>query len=79
VTVPALHAAALEPELFLSVNLIRGIVTWSDVIEARVLKGQLMNTVHGALEVYDLLDLCATLGEKLTIEKPVDAAGSRMN
>jgi hypothetical protein len=36
---------------------------------------QLVNTVHGALRVYDLPDLAATLGGKLTIEQPVDAQG----
>ena len=75
VGVPALHAAALEPELFQSVKLVRSLFSWSNVIHARVLKGQVTNAVHGALAVYDLPDLRATLGAKLMVEEPVDAAG----
>ncbi len=75
VSVPALHAAALEPDLFGSVKLRRGLVSWSNVIESGRSKNQLVNTVHGALTVYDLSDLAATLGGKLTIEEPVNALG----
>ena len=35
-----------------------------------------MSVVHGALAHYDLPDLAATLGDKLTIEQPVDAQGA---
>jgi len=31
--------------------------------------------VHGALTTYDLDNLAATLGAKLTIEEPIDALG----
>ncbi len=75
VSVPALHAAALEPDLFGSVKLRRGLVSWSNVIESGRSKNQLVNTVHGALTVYDLSDLAATLGGKLTIEEPLNALG----
>jgi len=75
VSVPALHAAALEPDIFGSAKLIRGLVSWSNLIESGRSKNQLVNTVHGALTVYDLPDLAATLGDKLTIEEPLNALG----
>jgi len=75
VSVPALHAAALESDMFESVKLIRGLVSWSNVIESGRSQNQLVNTVHGALTVYDLPDLAATLGGKLTIEEPLNALG----
>jgi cephalosporin-C deacetylase-like acetyl esterase len=79
VCVPALHAAALEPDLFGSVKLIRGLACWSDVIESGISVNQFVNTVHGALKVYDLPDLAETLGDKLTIEQPINAKGEPIN
>jgi len=73
--VPALHAAALEPELFGSVRLVRGLISWADVIERGQSRGQLANAVHGALTEYDLPDLAKTLGDRLTTEQPVNAMG----
>lgn len=55
--VPALHAAALEPQLFESIDLVEPPPTWSETVEAGWTTGTLMNTVHGALHVYDLPDL----------------------
>jgi hypothetical protein len=75
VCVPALHAAALEPDLFETVKLTRGLVCWSDVIESGLSVNQLVNTVHGALKIYDLPNLAETLGDKLTIEQPLNAMG----
>ncbi len=75
VSVPALHAAALEPDMFGSVKLVRGLVSWSNLIESGRSKNQLVNTVHGALTVYDLPDLAATLRDKLTTEEPLNALG----
>jgi dienelactone hydrolase len=74
VGVPALHAAALEPELFGSVKLVHSLISWSNVIESGRSFNQQVNTVHGALTTYDLPNL-ATLGDKLTIEEPLDAMG----
>lgn len=73
VGVPALHAAALEPALFSSVKLTRMLVSWSNVIHSGQTSNQWPNMVHGALKVYDLPDLANILGEKLTIEEPLDA------
>ena len=75
VGIPALHAAALEPDLFSSVKLVRSLVSWSNVVEMGKSQDQLINTVHGALTVYDLPDLASVLGDKLTIEEPLNALG----
>jgi hypothetical protein len=75
VGVPALHAAALEPELFGAVKLKRSLVSWANVIELARSSGQQANAVYGALTTYDLPDLAATLAEKLTVEEPRDALG----
>ena len=67
--IPALHAASLEPSLFASVTLRHAIRTWSDVVRAKEPKEQLLNTVHGALEFYDLPDLVKLVGvKKVTFE-----------
>ena len=72
----ALHAAALEPGLFASVTLRRCLRSWSDVVHNPLAVHQLINAVHGALLVYDLPDLVATLpAGTITIEEPVDAEG----
>jgi cephalosporin-C deacetylase-like acetyl esterase len=79
VCIPALHAATLEPDLFGSVKLIRGLASWSDVIESGLSENQFVNTVHGALKVYDLPNLVETLGDKSTIEQPLNALGKPAN
>ena len=63
--VPALHAAAVEPRLFASVKLAGGLDSWSSVIHHPLTPLSAAQIVHGALVVYDLPDLAATLGEKL--------------
>jgi cephalosporin-C deacetylase-like acetyl esterase len=76
VGIPALHAAALEPELFGSVQLSRMLVSWSNVIQTRQTQNQLVNTVHGALSIYDLEDLRASLpADKIEVINSIDAAG----
>ncbi|MCB1231113.1 MAG: acetylxylan esterase [Verrucomicrobiae bacterium] len=59
----ALHAAALEPELFESVTLHGGILSWEEVIDSREPIPQWHNVVHGALRHYDLPDLIELIGE----------------
>ena len=73
--VSALHAAALEPDLFESVRLSQTLISWSNVIHNRLNRAVLMNIAHGVLLYYDLPNLAATLGNKLTIEQPVNAQG----
>lgn len=75
VCVPALHAAAHEPDIFGSVKLVRSLISWSNLIELGHSYNQQVNTVHGALTEYDLPDLAATLADKLTIEEPLNALG----
>lgn len=54
--VPALHAVALEPQLFASAS-IEDVPTWSQLLRTPREKGQLVNAIHGVLGVYDLDDL----------------------
>lgn len=73
--IPALHAAALEPKLFHSVDLRRTLGSWEQVTGTPRTTNQLVSAVHGALRVYDLSDLAELLGDKLRIIEPVDANG----
>jgi len=75
VGVPAMHAAALEPDPFASVSIEGSLASWSLVVETPITRNQLVNAVHGALAFYDLPDLAAALGDKVTILDPVDALG----
>ena len=45
------------------------------MIHCRLTLNQYVNVVQGALLEYDLPNLAATLGAKLTVEDAVDAAG----
>ncbi|MBD3672205.1 MAG: acetylxylan esterase [Planctomycetaceae bacterium] len=75
-TVLALHAAALEPELFSTVKLRNGLRSWRDVVETEVTIDQLENTMHGALRSYDLPDLIQLIGaDKVTVIDPYGADG----
>lgn len=62
--VASLHAAALEPQLFATCRFEDGIESWHEI--AGTPCGQhLADTVHGALETYDLPDLRTLLGQRL--------------
>lgn len=76
---PALHAAALEPDLFSGVRLERPLQSWSSVVRTPETVRQYENTVHGALRVYDLPDLVESLGDKVEVIDPTDAAGNPVN
>jgi pimeloyl-ACP methyl ester carboxylesterase len=71
----ALHAAALHPDLFNKVRLERSLASFTSVVETPVVENQWVHMIHGALRVYDLPDLAASLGDKLEIVEPVDASG----
>jgi pimeloyl-ACP methyl ester carboxylesterase len=58
---PALHAAALEPELIDRLTLRGAVISWADVVRAPGARFQYVNVVHGALKVYDLPDLVESL------------------
>lgn len=69
--IPALHAAALEPEQFSQVSLSRMIPSWGEVVKTPETHNQLINTVHGALKVYDLPDLIKLAGaSKVRVSHP---------
>ncbi len=73
---PALHAAALEPALFTSLELRRSLVSWSNVIRTEAPVNQLVNTVHAALRKYDLPDLLKSLsGMTVTVVEPAGGTG----
>ncbi len=55
--IPALHAAALEPELFTSIVTRDGPQSWSSLVGQKAPAGMLPSTIHGVLETYDLVDL----------------------
>jgi polygalacturonase/dienelactone hydrolase len=74
--VPALHAAALEPKLFAELHMTRNLASWRHVIRQRPTQDQLINAIHGALRIYDLPDLAALLGDRITVADPVDAQGN---
>ena len=52
----AIHAAALESELFTTLKLVDEVLSWSEVVRDPT-KGKMADVVHGALRVYDLPDL----------------------
>lgn len=62
----ALHAAALEPQLFSSAEFENSLESWQEVIDTPVTKNRLVNTVHGALEFYDLPDLTELISNPKT-------------
>ena len=59
----ALHAAALNPNLFSSVTLKQTPRSWASVVRLKSPAGHLDSTVHGALQVYDLPDLVRLAGK----------------
>ena len=66
---PALHAAAVEKQLFAHLTLRDSMTTWIPTVRDPTLPGQLVQTVHGALQAYDLADLLASLPkESVTVE-----------
>lgn len=75
VGIPALHAAALEPDLFASIELVRSLRSWSNVIELGCSVNQQVNAVHGALTTYDLPNLAAIVADKLALREPLNALG----
>ncbi len=59
----ALHAAALRPELFASVELKDAPRDWASIVGDVNPVGQLEYAVHGVLELYDLPDLVRLIGK----------------
>jgi pimeloyl-ACP methyl ester carboxylesterase len=70
----ALHAAGLDASIR-QVTLERSLVSWSNVVHMPVSYNQLSSVIPGALRVYDLPELAATLAPRpLTIRSSLDAA-----
>ncbi len=75
--VAALHAAAVEPQLFRRVEIRDSIDSWRRVVETDLTVDQLENTVHGALRWYDLEDLARLAGpDRVVIERVRAASGA---
>ena len=72
-----LHAAALdEKRLIEHVVLERTLISWTDVVERGISRGQFAGVVPGVLAYYDLPDLAARLHPcPLTIRHPTNALG----
>jgi hypothetical protein len=75
VGIPALHTAALESNLFGSIELTNTLISWSNLVETGRSYNQFESIVYGALTTYDLPDLVAASGDKLVVKKPLDALG----
>ena len=60
----ALHAAALEPDLFESITLHGGLKSWESLMRDPQPTKHVHNVVHGALRAYDLPDLVDLIPEK---------------
>jgi hypothetical protein len=74
--IPALHAAALEPEAFRSVTLSRMLRSWEELAGATETHDQAVNIQHGALRHYDLPDLVELIGAaKVRFLDSVNALG----
>lgn len=65
----ALHAAALEPDLFQSVRLFDSPESWAKLVPQPVPGIGLDYSVHGALELYDLPDLVSLIGNERVNQK----------
>ena len=69
----ALHAIALEPQLYHSLSLQGSLSSYRDVVQAPLGNAHLTETIHGVLAHYDLPDLVRLGGgkDRLTIVEPV--------
>ena len=60
--IPALHAAALDPDAFRTVMLRNMLGTWEELVGATASRDQAVNSVHGVLQHYDVPDLVEMAG-----------------
>jgi dienelactone hydrolase len=74
--IPALHAAALEPDAFTKITLRRMITSYESLVGEGETFDQTVNMIHGVLRHYDLPDLIQLARkDRIVIEQPVDAMG----
>ena len=77
---PALHAAALEADLFASGRFEDCLHSWANVVRTPLGTNQLENVVHAALTKYDLPDLLGTLpADRFSVVHPLDATEKPLN
>ncbi len=75
----ALHAVALEPDLFAAAVFHNCLASWSSVVKTPLSRNQSANLIHGALKTYDLPNLLATLPrEKVQFLDPFDATEEQL-
>jgi len=72
-SIPALHAAATEPQLFESLEIRGGLRSWRDLAETPMSVNQVSGLVHAALQHYDLPDLAILYGGQVAILDSRDA------
>ena len=60
---PAMHAAAVEPELISELNVSGGLTSWQTLMTSKNAHPHLHNAVQGALRYYDLPDLKGLVNE----------------
>ena len=73
--IPAMHAVALEPDLFSEIKITGCLNAWEDIITRPDFYDQLDGIVRGALQYYDLPDLVSLIGDKIKISNPADVQG----
>jgi dienelactone hydrolase len=77
--IPALHAAALERDVFQTITLRQMIPSWESLVGAEGTFDQTVNMVHGVLKHYDLPNLIQMVGkERVVIEQPVNGMGVKV-
>jgi dienelactone hydrolase len=70
-----LHAAALLERKDVEITLDGALIAWQSVLDVPICYNQLSSIVPGAMKVYDLPDLAASLApRKLTLRQPLDGA-----
>ena len=75
--IPALHAAALDPDAFRTVTLRNMLRTWEELVAATESRDQAVNVLHGPLQHYDLPDLIEMAGvSKVKVFDPANPLGT---
>lgn len=65
---PALHAVALQPELFHALTLSGATLSWARVVRSPLARNEFVNIVHGALRAYDLEDLLHAIPDRTAVK-----------
>jgi len=73
----ALHAAALEQNLFHHVTLSQTLPSWKAILDEPIPYGQHVNSIHGAARTYELSQLADVLGDRIQILDPASVSGAQ--